>query len=219
MKYTIESNYREILDRLLPNFQLNEAIDIQECITKTNVLEEIATVIEEFLTTNQFAIKTEEKIFVNLNGIALKNSGSLQNFESVEKQPHNFIIVDDDKINNFVCKSIIQRLLPGSTISMFSDPISALKFIAKNYPIVNIENTILLVDVYMPELSGWEFLDELNKFPEKIKKCFTVYLVSATVILGYKENLPYYPMISGYFLKPLTGFHIKSMNVKGLPNP
>ena len=47
--------------------------------------------------------------------------------------PVHFMIIDDDPVNNLICRKIIGNTLPETTISVFTDPETALGYIESRY--------------------------------------------------------------------------------------
>ncbi|HZF99933.1 MAG TPA: hypothetical protein VEY71_02980, partial [Chitinophagales bacterium] len=73
--------------------------------------------------------------------------------------PDRFMFVDDDPINNSICTYVVMKTFPGTDIEQFIEPKKGLEFIEKDYtgrdaPVP----TVLLLDINMPEINGWEFL-------------------------------------------------------------
>ncbi|MFN4152436.1 MAG: response regulator, partial [Candidatus Sericytochromatia bacterium] len=70
------------------------------------------------------------------------------------------IVIDDDPVINFICKKFIQHLAPEIEVIGFTNPIEAFNYLKKYN---KKENFPILLDLNMPEMSGWEFLDKCNK--------------------------------------------------------
>jgi len=88
-------------------------------------------------------------------------------------------IIDDDPIYKLVTQKLI-----GKT-NLFSEP---KEFNNGNEAITYFEATtdlpdILLLDLEMPEMDGWEFLDEFCKLKKKINKHSTIYIASSSITL------------------------------------
>jgi len=117
---------------------------------------------------------------------------------------NNFIIIDDDPINNMVCEQIILEALPSADVQIFTRPEAAIAYMLSLNPEPGAGTTILFLDINMPEISGWEVLDEFNGFPSAIKKHFEIYMLSSSVDPHDKQKAAEYPVVLGYIEKPLT---------------
>lgn len=117
---------------------------------------------------------------------------------SIEK----FIIVDDDEINNIICKMAIENVLHNTDIATFEVPEDALSFIKGRYN-KKVEDTILLLDINMPTITGWEFLKQYEKFNDKVKKQISIYILSSSVDPRDKDAAEGNKYVKGFLSKPL----------------
>lgn len=116
-----------------------------------------------------------------------------------------FIVVDDDTVNNLISKITILRFSKNADVQLFTDPEIALLSIKKM--ICHTDDylkTIILLDINMPSMSGWEFLDEFADFGEDILKQFTVYMLSSSIDRSDMERIDNHILVSGFFSKPLS---------------
>ena len=123
-----------------------------------------------------------------------------------------FIVVDDDPTNNFLCEYILKRSFDSIPITLFSIPEDALKTIYEEYsnstkPV----NTVLLLDINMPTMSGWEFLEEFSLLSNAIHHQFTIFILSSSVDERDKEKAEISPFISGFLCKPFSINAIKDL--------
>ncbi len=127
-----------------------------------------------------------------------------------------FIIVDDDPLNNSICELLIGKVFKYSDIKLFTWPEMALEFISKKYGKTGANNpTILFLDIDMPTLNGWDFLDEFKNFSDSIQEQFTIFIVSSSVSKQDKEKAAKYKSVSGLISKPLTKDSLKKIFDKG----
>ena len=79
----------------------------------------------------------------------------------------------------------------------------ALSYISSAVPID--PRTIVLLDLNMPVMTGWEFLE---KFELLNIECL-VFIVTSSLNQADKERVSKYPIVSGYFIKPISDKDIK----------
>ncbi|MFV8325229.1 response regulator [Flavobacterium sp. ZS1P14] len=119
------------------------------------------------------------------------------------KNINDFIVVDDDNTSLLICKFTIQKFSPHAKIVTFTEPEIALDKIAKGFGDYTEDiQTILFLDINMPTMTGWEFLDVFNNFNLKIKKKFLVYILSSSVE-DFEKKAKKYPFVVGFLSKPI----------------
>ena len=73
---------------------------------------------------------------------------------------NNFIVIDDDGINNKLCRLNIEKIYPQASIETFTDPRVGFDHIVTKYgPDQDNGNAILLLDISMPDINAWDFLE------------------------------------------------------------
>ena len=84
------------------------------------------------------------------------------NAKNIKKINH-ILIIDDDDISNYVTRKTLECYNIVNKISVFDDPTKALEFLkqSKSQP------DIILLDIKMPVMDGFQFIDEFNKLNSK----------------------------------------------------
>ncbi len=121
----------------------------------------------------------------------------------------NFIVIDDDPVNNRICKIIIERIHPDKAIMSFTEPEEGLTYIANVFSAEPTGKAILLLDINMPVLSGWDVLDRFEQFKEELQDKITVYILSSSVDAFDKKRAEGNRFVAGYIEKPLTIERVK----------
>lgn len=115
-----------------------------------------------------------------------------------------FLLVDDDPLNNSLTKMILKKSFDFVQINVFTVPEDALEFM-KYEPCYNPPDgkTTLFLDINMPTISGWEYLEKFELFDTSIKEQYDIYILSSSVepkdINRAKEN----PLVIDFIEKPL----------------
>ncbi|MEP7106960.1 MAG: response regulator [Ferruginibacter sp.] len=121
-----------------------------------------------------------------------------------------YIIVDDDPFNNILCNIELKSTLGEVDIKTFQVPEKGLAFIQDEY-IKSSEPTILFLDLNMPTLTGWEFMEEFERFSEEIKEQISIYILSSSVDQRDKDKAQSNKYIKGFISKPLEQEAISSI--------
>jgi len=106
-------------------------------------------------------------------------------------------IVDDDRIYQLLMKKMIKSLDATISVKTFYDGEEAYNFY-KSKPVCC---EILLLDINMPKMDGWEFLEKLNDEDFKNSK---IYLATSSIASSDREKAKNYKKIKEYLIKPIT---------------
>lgn len=113
-------------------------------------------------------------------------------------------IIDDDAIYQKIIEKLILKSGVFSAHSSFSNGKEAIETL-KN--IVNDNDNIpdiILLDINMPVMDGWEFMEEIKMIKSKISKQIIFYIVSSSIAIEDKNKSKTYKDISGYITKPIS---------------
>jgi len=118
----------------------------------------------------------------------------------------NFLLIDDDPLSNRICQTLLQSAFGEVEIKTFTEPEKGLDYIARSYvnTAINDHEPILLLDINMPRMNGWELLEEYDKLEKERQRAFNIFILSSSVdqhdIVRAKENKHVIDFIS----KPVT---------------
>lgn len=122
-----------------------------------------------------------------------------------------YMVVDDDPTNNMICRFTIKRFDKRADIKIFEVPEKALAFIKEDYGKASeAVPTVLFLDVNMPTMTGWEFLDVFTQFEESLKEQFTIYILSSST-QDFKKQANIYTCLQGFLSKPLKIVNLESV--------
>jgi len=117
---------------------------------------------------------------------------------------NDFIIIDDDEINNSVCRKIIEKTYPGANIADFTDPKEGFGYIIDKYSKQDSSIAILLLDISMPVMNAWEFLELFEIQDDKLKKRVKIHILSSSVNKSDMSRAQSNKNVEYYLIKPLT---------------
>ncbi len=115
-------------------------------------------------------------------------------------------IIDDDPIYQFLINKIIGNSNAGHEVLFFKNGKEALDYfsldLANNLP------EIILLDLEMPVMDGWDFLKEIKNLPLEHTD---IYIVSSSISDEDKEKAKTFPKIKGHFSKPINSNKIQEI--------
>ena len=132
------------------------------------------------------------------------------------KKVRKIVLIDDDEITCWLHKSILEDVQAAEHVELFHDCRKALDYISKNYTGITIlqdEIDLFFLEVHLPIMDGFEFLDELKKLENVDRSKFLVIILTTHLSARDKEiaALSFKDVIHEILDKPL-----KSETVKGL---
>jgi CheY-like chemotaxis protein len=113
-------------------------------------------------------------------------------------------VIDDDAIYQIIVNKIIQKSEIFSTVSSFKNGKEAIDAVTNSLNNVESLPDIILLDINMPIMDGWEFMEELEILKSSITKKIIVYIVSSSIAIEDKNKSKTYPYILGYLSKPVN---------------
>lgn len=120
----------------------------------------------------------------------------------------NVMLIDDNKIDVYVSQKVIEKYDPNVKTRAFNNAVLALSFfklLEANNNITTLSlPEIILLDVNMPEMNGFNFFKEFKELKVVKDHKIAVYMLSSSIcpddiIKAQKET-----HCSGYIIKPLT---------------
>lgn len=125
---------------------------------------------------------------------------------------NDVFVVDDDKIFHF----IIKKLLVSNNINVepefFENGLQAIEGIKNKLDKQEAPPDLILLDINMPILDGWQFVEEFKLIKERIKKEIIIYIISSSDnTVDRNRAKDFKDEITDYYLKPITIDGLKSI--------
>ena len=113
-------------------------------------------------------------------------------------------LVDDDPIYHIIMKRVIEKSGLSSKVTSFQngkDAIASLKnSINENLDFPH----LILLDIEMPVLDGWGFMDEWTNLKQQLPTNIQIYISSSSIAIEDKTKAKNNPDILGYMSKPIS---------------
>lgn len=115
------------------------------------------------------------------------------------------LIIDDDEVNNFICVRQLRAASFAEEAEFLlsgQEALDKLKSDAENAP----ENLpdIIFLDINMPMMSAWEFLQEYDPLSTKFVKEVKLFILSSSVYRKDQLRALDHDVVVDYLYKPLT---------------
>ncbi|MFY8019712.1 MAG: response regulator [Bacteroidia bacterium] len=113
-------------------------------------------------------------------------------------------LIDDDKIFNLISSKMIERSGWNVNVSVFNNAETALELIQQNLNQPSDLPEIILLDIRMPEMDGFTFLERLSKVNVEFLQGLKVFMLSSSLDERDMQTAYQYKIVKGFLNKPLT---------------
>lgn len=120
-------------------------------------------------------------------------------------------IIDDDDIYVYAIKRLIDIQKLCDNILVFKDGREALDYFKNNIKNIDLIPDIILLDVKMPIMDGWQFVNEYIKLEIDKIKDVAMYMVSSSIDPRDIKRADAIPQIEKYLFKPITFDELKEI--------
>lgn len=113
-------------------------------------------------------------------------------------------LVDDDDVYQFTFTKGLKNNQIAKKILVFSDGEEAIDFMIDNIASPEELPDVIFLDINMPVMDGWQFLEEYVELKPKVGKRITIYMVSSSVDPTDMDRAKKMSDISDYLIKPVS---------------
>lgn len=126
--------------------------------------------------------------------------------ESMKTLPH-VLVIDDDEIFIFLTKKMLQSSGMVESISICRSASEGIELLqtVEEWP------DMILLDLNMPEMNGWEFLQQYQLIIRNVERRPKLFVVSSSIADNDTERAKTIKGVDGYVAKPLTNDSIKQL--------
>ncbi|TBX67516.1 response regulator [Flavobacterium silvisoli] len=115
----------------------------------------------------------------------------------------HILLIDDNDIDNFITHHVISKAEIAEKITVKNSAIEALEYLRTIRDDFEQFPDLIFLDVAMPLMDGFGFLNEIIKFPKLIEnQCFVAMLTSSNNKDDIERAMQY-SVVKKYFNKPL----------------
>lgn len=152
-----------------------------------------------------FEIELEKSIHLNNVTQDLSKINKTTSKTILNETQLKILIVEDNKVNMFLAKTLVKRILPNCTILEATDGEEAIEQFKKE------KLDIILMDVQMPVMNGYEATAEIRKISQT--NTIPIIALTAGIMLGEKEKCLEAGM-NDYISKPIIQKELEEIIVK-----
>ena len=120
-------------------------------------------------------------------------------------------VIDDDNVYRFTTEKYIQMLNLPIDVICFGDGELALEYLKDNSSEADNLPDILFLDLNMPVMDGWDFLDEFETVKGDLTKEIKIYLVSSSTDERDQNRSMKYSYVEDYIVKPISEEYLERL--------
>ncbi|RIJ42411.1 response regulator [Pontibacter oryzae] len=131
------------------------------------------------------------------------------------------VIVDDDEVSIFLTETMLSVYGFGEEYKTFLNAPQALSYLTSIFEGQSTEQLpdVIFLDLNMPFMSGWDFLNELRPRAEQLKACCKIFILTSSVDKEEMECAKKYSFVQEFLHKPLEENEVLRLLKKPGTNP
>lgn len=123
----------------------------------------------------------------------------------MSKKGNVILLVDDDEAVNYFNKKLIDKSeLDGTIISLYNGAEAIREVMTLNNTLDDDDLVVVFLDINMPILNGWGFLENFNTIKYALNFKTEIYLLTSSVNPDEKKKAEENSLVKQYISKPLT---------------
>ncbi|MCD0467796.1 response regulator [Flavobacterium sp. ENC] len=113
-----------------------------------------------------------------------------------------FLLVEDNLIDQLVITQLLKKVLDvtETEVTITNNGMEALQWLSSHQ---DLDQLIILLDIQMPVMNGFEFLNAYDKLGEELKKAIRIYVLSSTLDQEDIKKINENNYVTGFLNKPL----------------
>ncbi len=113
-------------------------------------------------------------------------------------------VVEDDEMDRFLASKIITKAAIAEELTFFKNGRVAIDYLVQHLKDPELLPDVLFLDINMPVLNGWGFLDEFKNIDSQLSKKITIFIVSSSITLDDREMALIHQEVSAFITKPYS---------------
>lgn len=119
---------------------------------------------------------------------------------------NRILLIDDDVNTNFYNRILFEQAKVSDEIIEFQNAEEGLDFLKKES-----EVSLILLDINMPIMNGWQFLEAYEELDQKQKEAIIVVMLTSSINIDDQEKATMYGSVKKFIRKPITPDLIKEI--------
>lgn len=114
------------------------------------------------------------------------------------------MVIDDNNIDLYITARVMRKNNIAKEVLEFTSGVQALEYLRQNQENHALIPELIIVDIYMPQMSGFEFMEAFDALPPPLKQRCSCYIISSTIDEKDIDRANADPNVMGFEEKPVT---------------
>lgn len=132
----------------------------------------------------------------------------------IDLKKMNILFIDDDKATNFLNKHLAKGSDVINTVNLLHSGFEGITFLKNCVSEPSKKPNIIFLDINMPAMSGWDFLEEFYKLDENFTNNINIIMLSSSDDPNDLTKFENNKKLSGFLRKPLNKQVLNSVLIK-----
>ena len=115
----------------------------------------------------------------------------------------NVLLIDDDDVANFIHEVVLNNTQCAEKVVTVNSGEEGLRYIRSNIENKRQNPEIIFLDINMPKMNGWQFLEEYKGLDEQEKSKMKVIMLTSSINPTDTEKARHYEDVKGYNIKSM----------------
>ncbi len=116
----------------------------------------------------------------------------------------SFIIIDDTELDHFIARKVITNANKNYSVKSFLDASQALAYILEDNHDSDIKIILVFLDIYMPLMNGFQFVEEFEKLDQAIQDKYYIAALTSSIEISDINRINSYRSFKARITKPIT---------------
>ena len=121
------------------------------------------------------------------------------------------MVVDDSRIDRYIAEMMMKKTGVAEEVLTCESGEEALSYLSSHAREPELLPEIILLDILMPDLDGFQFLDKFKDLPEPVKEHCAISMISSTLDYREIERAKKHKLVKDFISKPLSEEVLKTL--------